>query len=218
MSSRQRPADQGADEARRTVLAAGAELRTARLAVGLSIAAVARAAGMSPAQLARLEHAEIRRPTVDQLFRAARALGLGGSLRLFPAGSPVRDAGQLSLMQRFGRLPVPPLVMAREVVLPIAGDLRAWDGMLSDGGERAFVEGESHLGDTQAMARRIALKQRDDPRGGVVILVVTRSAHNRRVLTEHREALRAQFPLDGAAIARALRAGRVPPASGIIMV
>jgi hypothetical protein len=34
----------------------------------------------------------------------------------------------------------------------------------------------------------------------------------------HRESLRAQFPLDGAAIARALRPGRVPPAGGIILV
>ena len=51
-----------------------------------------------------------------------------------------------------------------------------------------------------------------------MILVVNQTAHNRRVLAEHREALRAQFPLDGAAIARALREGRIPPASGIILL
>ena len=70
----------------------------------------------------------------------------------------------------------------------------------------------------QELSRRIARKQRDDPRAGVVILVVNRTAHNRRVLAAHREALREQFPLDGAAILRALRNGRVPPASGILML
>lgn len=64
------------------------------------------------------------------------------------------------------------------------------------------------------MTRRIALKTRDDPDAGVVILVVARTVHNRRVLAEHRESLRAQFPLDGAAIARELPAGRVPRESG----
>jgi transcriptional regulator with XRE-family HTH domain len=218
MSSRQRPAHQGADEARRAALAAGTELRATRITFGLSQATVATAAGMSPSQLARLERGQIRRPTLDQIWRAARALGLGGSLRLFPSGSPVRDAGQLALLEWFEPLLASPLRLRREVSLPIAGDLRAWDGMIVGGEDRAFVEGEAHLGDTQALARRIALKQRDDPRACVVILLVARSAHNRRVLAEHREALRAQFPLDGAAIARALRAGRVPPASGITVV
>ena len=51
-----------------------------------------------------------------------------------------------------------------------------------------------------------------------MILVVNQTAHKRQVLAEHRETLRAQFPLDGMAIARALRSGRVPPASGIILL
>lgn len=108
--------------------------------------------------------------------------------------------------------------MPREVGLPIGGDLRAWDAMVVGAGTMAFTEGESRLGDMQAIARRIDLKLRDDGRGSVVILVVARTRHNQRVLREHRETLRAQFPLDGAAIARALRDGRIPPASGIIML
>lgn len=67
------------------------------------------------------------------------------------------------------------------------------------------------------VAREVGLPEvRDDPGTAVVILVVARSAHNRRVLAEHREALRQQFPLDGAAIARSLRHGLVPRESGII--
>jgi transcriptional regulator with XRE-family HTH domain len=218
MTSRRRAADLGADAARRAALDAGTELRITRQAGGLSQATVARAAGMSPAQLARLERGRISRPTVDQLFRAGLALGLDASLRYFPAGSPVRDAGQIALLGRFETLLAPPLSMRREVALPINEDLRAWDGVLLGDVRRAFVEGEARLGDVQAVARRVDLKLRDDPRGEVVILVLTRSRHNRRVLDEHRETLRAQFPLDGAAIARALRSGRVPAASGIILL
>ena len=213
-----RPGDQAAEGARRVAVVLGIELRATRQALGLSIATVARAAGMSPSQLRRLELGRIRRPTLDQLHRAARPMGLTAITRYVPAGSPVRDAGQLQVLGRLERLLAPPLAMPREIPLPIAGDLRAWDGMLVGGERPATVEGESHLGDTQAMARRIALKQRDDPRGEVVILVVARTAHNRRVLAEHREALRAQFPLDSPAILHALRSGMVPSASGIVVV
>jgi transcriptional regulator with XRE-family HTH domain len=186
-----RVGERGSEEARRTAVALGVELRTTRQALGLSVVTVARAAGMSASQLRRLELGRIRRPTLDQVFRAGRSLGLTAYTRFVPAGSPVRDAGQLRLLARLDRLLAPPLAIAREVPVPLRGDLRAWDGKLTDGERSAFVEGESHLGDTQAMSRRIALKQRDDPRAGVVILVVARTEHNQQVLSEHREALRA---------------------------
>ncbi len=218
MTIRRRLADLGSEDARQAALAGGNELRATRLALGLSLATVARAAGISESQLSRLERGRIRRPTLDQLARAARPLGLKATLRFFPEGSPVRDAGQLALFGRFERLLAPPLWLRREVALPRQGDLRAWDGLPRGDGASAFVEGETHLGDTQAQARRVALKLRDDPRADVVILVVARSAHNHRVLVEHREALRAQFPLDGATMARELRSGRVPHASGIIVL
>jgi hypothetical protein len=48
--------------------------------------------------------------------------------------------------------------------------------------------------------------------------VLNRTNHNSAVLREHRESLRAQFPLDGAAIARSLRRGDVPLVGGIILV
>ena len=80
------------------------------------------------------------------------------------------------------------------------------------------MDAETRIGDVQALARRLAATLRDDPRSRVLILVVARTAHNLRVLREHREALRDLLPLDGAAIARALRAGRIPTASGIIVL
>ncbi len=123
------------------------------------------------------------------------------------------------LLGRLESLLGKPLSMRREVGLPIAGDRRAWDARIAgDGSSRASVEAETHLHDMQATARRLDLKTRDDPGAGVVILLVNKTAHNRRVLAEHREALRAQLPLDGAAILRALRRGQVPAASGILLL
>ena len=104
------------------------------------------------------------------------------------------------------------------MVLPIAGDLRAWDGMITGADGIAFTDAETRNGDAQALARRLEVKLRDDPRSRVLILVVARTAHNATVLREHREAFRALLPLDGAAIARSLRAGRIPTASGLIVL
>jgi transcriptional regulator with XRE-family HTH domain len=218
MATRQRTGDLAAADARRQAEAMGREIRDARLALGMSIDAAARRGGVSPSQHGRIERGSIRRPTLEQLCRATRAAGLDPSMRVFPGRVPVRDRGQLPALDRFEAMLAAPLALLREVGLPQPGDQRAWDGRILGGDRPASVEAEARLHDLQATARRVALKQRDDPECGVVILVVARSAHNRRVLGEHREALRAQFPLDGAAIARALRQGRVPAASGIIVV
>jgi transcriptional regulator with XRE-family HTH domain len=218
MSVRERPGDLGAKDARRFVSEAAKEIRVARRELGLSQVTAARRAGMSASQFGRIEQEDLAQPTLDQLSRAARAVGLAPSLRLYRDDRYVRDRGQLLVLGRFETLLAPPLRMAREVPLPIIGDKRAWDGRVSDGRRGASVECESRLDDCQAVSRRIELKSRDDPDAGPVILVVNRTAHNRDVLKVHREALRLQFPLDGFAIARVLRRGEVPPASGIILV
>ena len=51
----------------------------------------------------------------------------------------------------------------------------------------------------------------------MVILLVADTAANRIVLRAHRDLLRDRYPLDGRAILRALRAGRVPDTSGILL-
>jgi transcriptional regulator with XRE-family HTH domain len=218
MTTRQRPGDLGAEDARRQLQTAGREIRAARRALGISVAAAARRAGTSASQFGRIERSVLRRPSVDQVFRAARAVGLEPALRLHLVGARIRDKAQLGVLARFESLLAPPLRLRREVPVPLPGDLRAWDGRITDGMATASIEAESKLWDAQATERRIALKSRDDPDAGIVILVLNRTAHNRRVLAEHREALRSRFPLDGAAIARALRSGKLPPAGGIILV
>lgn len=216
MGVRERPADLGAHDAERMLVDARREICEARLAAGLSQAAVARAAGMSPSAYGRWERGELSRICVAHVASAARAVGLSASLRFYSAGSPVRDAGQLRLeADLVNVLGVGPGFRS-EVPIPIPGDLRAWDGVVSDDRAMAFVECEVHLRDVQALARRAELKLRDDPRSGVLILVVRDSRHNRDVLAEQREMLRPLLPLDSPALLRALRAGRLPPASGLL--
>lgn len=218
MTARQRTASLGADEARRLAAEAGREIAGARLSAGISQRVAASIAGMSASQFGRLERGKLKRPSFDAICRAARAVGLRPSLKFYPDGPRIRDAGQLRVLERFDGVLGASLRHAREVRLAIQGDLRAWDERVTDGRSNASVECEVHLHDVQAVQRRIALKQRDDPAAGPVILLLADTAHNRRVLAEHREALRAQFPLDGGAILRALRAGRLPPASGILSI
>jgi hypothetical protein len=165
-----------------------------------------------------MERQEIRSPGFESICRAARAVGLNPAFRLFATGEPIVDGPQLGVLARMERVLGSPLRMTREVGLPIAGDRRAWDARVTDGTAQVSIDAEARLDDIQAVARRIALKQRDDPNAGIALLVLNRTAHNRLVLAEHRESLRAQFPLDGAAVLRALRAGRIPDAGGIVLL
>ncbi|HEY4189131.1 MAG TPA: hypothetical protein VGM28_01800 [Candidatus Limnocylindrales bacterium] len=80
------------------------------------------------------------------------------------------------------------------------------------------MEAETHVYDAQALERRIELKLRDDPRARTVLLVASRTRHNRQVVDEHRQSFRGLFPLDGGSILRALGAGRIPEAGGILLL
>jgi transcriptional regulator with XRE-family HTH domain len=219
MTSRQRAAGAGAADARRIIAELGRDVVAARRSAGISQRALGARAGISPSHVGRFERGEIRHPSLELACRCARAVGLVVACRAYPDGTQVRDAASLALLKRFEALLGQPLVLRREVGLPIAGDKRAWDARVSGGASgAASVEAESHLDDVQATTRRVDLKARDDPGAGVIILLVNKTAHNRAVLALHREALRAQFPLDGATILRHLRAGRIPPASGIVVL
>jgi transcriptional regulator with XRE-family HTH domain len=218
VSARVRRGDAAAEDVRRQVARLAVELRDARFEAGLSIVDVARVAGLSPSQLSRLERGLIGSPTVEQLGRAWAPLGMRVSIRAFSAGLPVRDRAQLALLRRFEGCLRPPLRLRREVPLPIEGDRRAWDGMVEGDAEPFFIEGESNIRDMQAVERKIRLRMRDDPRATLVLLVATRSDHNRQVVAEHRESIRDLLPMDGGPILRALRAGRRPSASGILLI
>lgn len=218
VASRGSRLEEGLADGRELAGVTSRELRDARLAAGLSQATVARAAGMSGSQWSRLERGAIRRPDVLQVCCAARVLGLRASVKLYPVASPLRDAGQLRVFERLLAVVGAPLTVHREIGLPIAGDLRAWDAMITGGGSPCFADLETHVTDAQALERRVRLKQRDDPRATVVLLVLARTDHHRRLLAEHREVFRDLLPLDGTPILAALRAGRRPAASGMVLL
>ena len=101
--------------------------------------------------------------------------------------------------------------------MPIVGDLRAWDAQCRIDPVTIAVEAEMRLSDLQALDRRIALKCRDSGIE-IVILLVAATHANRRHLKEHREALRASFPLDTREVLAAIRVGQSPGASGIVLL
>ena len=210
--------DRGTRRWRLAIAAFGQELRNARMSHGLGQAAVGTATGLSSAHVSRIERGLVQNLSLYQACRLASVVGLDLSIKAYPGGSPVRDAAHRSILDRArARLPAAGS-WHYEVPLPIPDDPRAWDGLLEMVAGRTSFEAESHVSDIQALQRRLQLKQRDDPSIGAVVLVLADTRHNRGVMREYGEALRADFPLDREAIAASLAAGRVPAANGLMLV
>jgi len=217
MAVLERRADLGRGEAQRVARAVGQEIRAARRAAGLSQRAAASAVGLDASTVSRIERGAFEGISVRGLSLCCAAVGLRLSVRTFPHGDPVRDAGQLRLLGRFrARLPAGS-PWATEVPLPILGDRRALDARTVLGQRAVMIEAEVRLDDVQALARRLALKVRDAG-AQLVIVVVADTRHNRAVLTAHRESLRALLPLDTRAVLAAVSAGLPPARSGIVVL
>jgi transcriptional regulator with XRE-family HTH domain len=222
MTARERPVDRARRLARVDVLRAGAEIRQARLGLGRSQRAVGRAARMSASQVGRIERGELHLGDHDAIARLAAVVGLDARLHLYPGPDGALDGPQLRRIARL-RTVVPAWVSIRqEVPLPIAGDQRAWDlvlGGLIRNGEVDSMPGEveTRLYDIQAQSRRIQLKLRDSPFESV-LLIVADTKRNRAVLTEHGASLSADFPIGARACLAALRAGRHPGGSSVILL
>jgi transcriptional regulator with XRE-family HTH domain len=217
MATSERREDRGRTRAEAATRAIGAEIRLARIDAGLSLDVASRTVGLSASTMARIERAKLPNVSVRQLSLACSAVGLDLALRAYPDGDPARDAGHAALLERVRRCLPAGAPWRTEVPLPIRGDRRAWDAMTILERRRIHLEAEMRIGDVQALERKIELKRRD---GGVetVILVIADTRHNRRMLAAHRESLRAAFPLDTRAVLGALRAGRAPSASGIVVI
>ena len=217
MGSRSRRDNEGRRRASEIRTRIGTDLRHGRRTAGLSQDVVGAAAGMSRSQYGRIERAEIAGLTFEQACRAAEAVGLRLGARLFPGDDPVRDTRQLRARDRLrGYLP-PGAAWRTEVVFRIPGDRRAWDATIDLLGRRAGCELENVIADVQALERKLALKLRDGE-VDVLILVVADSEANREVLRRHREQLRALLPLNTREILGCLRRGRLPGASGIVVL
>ena len=145
------------------------------------------------------------------------AVGLKPSLRLFPDGDPVRDIAHVQLLERLHARIHPQLRWRTEVPLPIAGDPRAWDATIAGLGFIVGVEAETRVRDAQAVGRRINLKQRDGELDHLILLVAGTRA-NRRALAAASGELTAAFPISQRDCLRALRDGRDPGGSSIIVL
>jgi transcriptional regulator with XRE-family HTH domain len=194
----------------------GEEWRHARVAAGLSQGQVAAAVGASHSQVSRIERGKVSSLSIVRAAEVSAVLGRDLSVRQFPAGPPLRDAGHIALLARFDSLISAPYRITREAPMPIPGDRRAWDRRL-DGPASIGVEAETRPADLQALEREIALKVRDS---GVdrAILLLARSRHNRELLRTQLPALRQSFPLGTREVLAALRAGRDPGANGLIVL
>lgn len=195
----------------------GREIREARLEGGISLRTAAGRVDVSHSQFGRIERGELEELTVGQLCRACASVGLQLLVRAMPGTGTPLDAGQLALIGRLRAL-LPQSVRVRtEVPIPIPGDRRGWDVVLSLDPDSVPVEAEARLRDIQALDRRSALKLRDSEFDRLVLLV-SDTANNRHALQAYREHLRTSVPLDTRQVMAALRAGRTPSASGIVVL
>jgi transcriptional regulator with XRE-family HTH domain len=217
MAVKERPLNVGTERARQIAAELGREIRHARVDRGLSIAATARAAGMSGPTGSRIERGEARSVSVLQLARLMAVVGLELSCRAFLAGEPIRDAAHVALLGRFRSKLAGGVRWATEVPLPLPGDRRAWDALISGAGWRYGVEAETGPRDGQALARRLNLKVRDGEVDGV-ILVLPRSRRSRAFLRAADLSIRSSFPVHGARALDRLGAGLDSSGSAIVLV
>lgn len=217
MAGRERAIDRGTRLGRAALIRLEQELRDARMDRGLSIDAVAAAMGISNAEVSRIERALSPRVPAITLFRFAAVVGLDLSARLYPGSTVLRDAGQVALLSDFRAHLHPSIGYATEVPLPLPGDQRAWDALLTGRGWRFGVEGEVAPRDAQALNRRLQLKLRDGEVDGV-ILVCRASRRTREFLVAARAELQPTFPIDGRRALVALASGVDPGGSAIIVL
>lgn len=191
------------------------EIARSRRSAGLSHAEVARACGLSRSAVARTE-AGTRRATAVELACMGAAVGLDVRLRAYPAGDPMRDAGQLRLLERLRSEIERTLGWRTEVPLPAPGDLRAWDAVIDGRGWSLAVEAETVIDDVQALQRRLNLKRRD---GGAdrVVLLIADTPRNRRAVAATAGSF-SDLPLTTRLILGPLRQGAQPASSGIVFL
>lgn len=216
MATRERPGDRGRRRGERDLAIVGEDVHRNRIGAGLSLRAVGHAAGVDHVKLWRFERGLACRLRVDQIAAIGSVVGLDVRLRAYPAGDPIRDAGQVRLLARLRPRLHASLRWSTEVPLPIEGDMRAWDAMIRGRDWRRPVEAETVLDDIQALERRLALKRRDGGEDHVILLVAD-TARNRRALAAAPGAF-ADLPLRTREILGALGRGEDPGGSGIVIL
>lgn len=218
MASKERAADRGTQRAMRGLATTGSEIKLARRAAGLSLREVGRAVGLSYSQVGRIERAAQSNVSLMHLVRICSVVGLDLSIRAYPDARPIRDIAHIELLQRLRERVHRDLRFDTEVALAIESDKRAWDAMIRgrDAG-RVAVEAETRITDFQALARRIALKQRDDSIDRVILLVAA-SRSNREAVRAAEPFISETFRLDTRATLMELGEGHLPARSSLVFL
>lgn len=193
MAGRESVATSGARRSRLLRQRIAEDLSNARLAAGLSVREVARRVGVSAARVERCERGEPGTLTLDLAARIAPVVGLLLAASLHLDGDPARDRAHLALLERFRLRLDHRLVWRTEVPMPIAGDLRAGDGLIEAAFGTIVVEAETRVTDIQAVERKSALKKRDLGANRLILLLAD-TPTNRRVVSLHPE-IRERFPV-----------------------
>lgn len=194
----------------------GREARGLRLGAGLTQSALARVLGCTRQWIGDFELGRLRVVELRRVTRLFTFLGHKVVVTTYPTGEPLRDEGQVRLLERFNARLSPRWRRFTEAAMPNPGDLRAWDELLR-GPVMIGVEAETRLRDLQAIERSISGKQRDSGVDRVVLLVADTRA-NRRLLQAHTGMLRQSFPLDTRSCLVALAAGRDPGADALVVI
>jgi len=199
----------------------GADLRQRRVSSGLALREVGRRVGMSPSQVSRIERGLAPSVTHRQAALLGAVVGLDVRVRAYPSGDPIRDAAQVDLLDRLRPRLAPRLKLAAETPLPMLGDLRAWDGLISglsgSCGRTMPVEAETRIADWQAVDRRLALKQRDADEP-YLLLVVADTRHNRAAIAAAGVAAVTRFPVTARRALAALASGSHPGGSALVFL
>lgn len=217
MPNRASRIDEALITGRRLQVELGAELRNARLARGLRLTDVARALRSSRFHVSRTERGLLANIGLADAAHHGAAVGLHLRARFYPAGGGLRDAAQLDLLRRFRARIGDRWTWQLEAPIPISGDLRAFDALLTRGQTTIAVEAITRLRDAQAQLREATRKQRD---GGATRLVILLRAteHNRSALASAADVLATGFPLGTRATLAALTAGQDPGDNGIVLL
>lgn len=195
----------------------GRELRVARIVAGKRLADVAEILGTSISHVSRVEHGLIKGIGIPALTRHAAAVGLKPYVKLFPAIARPLDHAQLALFARFRKRISTIWQVSLEVPMPIAGDLRAADALISIPGCRCMVEVITRLADFQAQYRAAQAKQRD-LRADQIIFVVGGTTTNRRAIRDMGVAVTDALPLGTKDALLKLGAGVHPGANALILL
>jgi transcriptional regulator with XRE-family HTH domain len=194
----------------------GDELRTGRHVRGVTLRELGAAIGVSASEVSRRELGRSRRLTGEKLAIHAAAVGLRVSVKLWPVGGGIRDAGQARYIAAFVARVGRPWTVTLEAPVPIAGDLRAVDILLANATGRVAVEVITRLVDLQAQVRAAQLRARDI--GATRLILVVAGTHaNRNAIASARGALVDAFDLDARRIMAELAAGRDPLRDGIVV-